>query len=134
MFVKYHKKCDFSILAIFSPKMIKILKIVDTHDPKPVRSWKFCWSLTFSKVLWLKCKKIWFYSPKELILGVILQETLEWECLEAGKFKLSYFPRTARYLHSSKSVDTSAIGTFIWMPHPKMTPDLPAYRLHTYSK
>ena len=134
MFVKYHKKCDFSILAIFSPKMIKILKIVDTHDPKPVRSWKFCWSLTFSKVLWLKCKKIWFYSPKELILGVILQEILECESMETGKLKLSYFPRTPRYLHSLKSVDIPVIGTSIWISHPKITPDLPPYCLHTYSK
>ena len=49
--------------------------------------------------------------------------------MEAQKFKLSYFPRSARYLHSVKSVDTPAIGTFIPTPHAKMTPD-PPYRLN----
>ena len=45
--------------------------------------------------------------------------------MEARKFKLSYFPRTGRYLHSVKSVDTPAIGTFISASHVKMTPDTP---------
>ena len=49
--------------------------------------------------------------------------------MEARKFKLQYFPRTARYLHSVKSVDTPAIGTFISTPHAKMTPGPPPYRL-----
>ena len=49
--------------------------------------------------------------------------------MEARKFKLSYFPRTARYLHSVKSVDTPAIGTFISTPHAKMTPDPPPIAL-----
>ena len=50
--------------------------------------------------------------------------------MEARKFKLQYFSRTARYLHSVKSVDTPAIGTFISTPHAKMTPDPPPYRLN----
>ena len=45
--------------------------------------------------------------------------------MEPRKFKLQYFSRTARYLHSVKSVDTPAIGTFISTPHAKMTPDPP---------
>ena len=39
--------------------------------------------------------------------------------MEARKFKLQYFSPTARYIHSIKSVDIPAIGTFILMPHKK---------------
>ena len=38
---------------------------------------------------------------------------------------MQYFSHTARYLHSVKSVDTPAIGTFISASHAKMTPDPP---------
>ena len=48
--------------------------------------------------------------------------------MEARKFKLQYFSRTARYLYSVKSVDNPAIGTFISASLAKMTPD-PPYRL-----
>ena len=43
--------------------------------------------------------------------------------METQKFKLQYFSRMARYLHSVKSVDTPAIGTFISASLAKMTLD-----------
>ena len=36
--------------------------------------------------------------------------------MEAQKLKLQYFSRTARYLHSIKSVNSAAMGTFIQVP------------------
>ena len=44
--------------------------------------------------------------------------------MEVGKFKLQYFSRKARYLHSVKS-NTPAIGTFMSTLHTKKTPDPP---------
>ena len=49
--------------------------------------------------------------------------------MEARKFKLQQFSRTARYLHSVKSVATTVIGTFISASLAKMTPDPPPYHL-----
>ena len=40
--------------------------------------------------------------------------------MEAQKFKLQYSSCTARHLHSVKSIDTPAIGTFISMSHAKI--------------
>ena len=37
-FRKILENRDFSILAIFSPKMVKIFKIIETHDPKSAGS------------------------------------------------------------------------------------------------
>ena len=51
--------------------------------------------------------------------------------MEAQTFKLQYFSRATRYLHSVKSVDTPAIATFIQASHAKMTFDLlPINRLN----
>ena len=43
--------------------------------------------------------------------------------MEAGKFKLQYFSRMARYIHSVKSVDTPTTGNPMSTLHAKMTPD-----------
>ena len=43
--------------------------------------------------------------------------------MEARKFKLQYFSRTARYLQSVKNIDTSAIETFISASLAAMTPN-----------
>ena len=45
--------------------------------------------------------------------------------MEAQKFKLTYLTQNSRYLDSVKSVDKSAIRTFIHTVHAKLTSNSP---------
>ena len=117
-FRKIPENRDFSILAIFSLKTVKIFKIIETHDPKSVGSWNIYWSFTFCKVLRLESKKFWFYSPQKLVLGTILHEILLFKRMEVLKFKLSYFSPLenfiANWTHNLGSKITAHLH-FLWI-------------------
>ena len=49
--------------------------------------------------------------------------------METKKFEQQYFSGKATYIHSVKSNDTPAIGTFVSMPHAEMTPDAYLFEL-----
>ena len=50
-FRKIPENCDFTILAIFSPKMVQIFQIIVDNDLKPVKSVKLSCSLPLCEVL-----------------------------------------------------------------------------------